>query len=73
MTAGEAGAVARHRVIIYPPTPTGGRRVRVDGTILGTAAVCTVSVCSSAARDQRPYRGGSGGRDSRIRSPAPAR
>lgn len=25
------------RVVVYPPTETGGRRVRVDGTILGTA------------------------------------
>lgn len=24
-------------VIVYPPSPTGGRRVRVDGTILGLA------------------------------------
>ncbi|MEV7364427.1 MULTISPECIES: hypothetical protein [unclassified Streptomyces] len=29
--------MARHRVIVYPPTKTGGRRVRVDGCILGTA------------------------------------
>lgn len=25
------------RVIVYPPSETGGRRVRVEGTILGTA------------------------------------
>lgn len=25
------------RVIVYPPSPTGGRRVRVDGEILGLA------------------------------------
>ncbi|MFD3450720.1 hypothetical protein ACFWVC_00920 [Streptomyces sp. NPDC058691] len=25
------------RVIVYPPTETGGRRVRIDGTILGVA------------------------------------
>ncbi|RPK74480.1 hypothetical protein [Streptomyces sp. ADI95-17] len=24
-------------VIVHPPSPTGGRRVRVDGTILGLA------------------------------------
>lgn len=24
-------------VIVYPPSPTGGRRVRVDGVILGLA------------------------------------
>lgn len=24
-------------VVVYPPSPTGGRRVRVDGTILGLA------------------------------------
>ncbi|MET8787648.1 hypothetical protein [Streptomyces sp. NPDC004589] len=29
--------MARRRVIVYPPTKTGGRRVRVDGCILGTA------------------------------------
>jgi hypothetical protein len=25
-------------VIVYPPSPTGGRRVRVDGEILGLAS-----------------------------------
>ncbi|MFJ2205997.1 hypothetical protein [Streptomyces microflavus] len=25
------------RVVVSPPSPTGGRRVRVDGTILGLA------------------------------------
>ena len=25
------------RVVVYPPAESGGRRVRVDGTILGTA------------------------------------
>ncbi|MFI1371319.1 hypothetical protein ACH4UY_04815 [Streptomyces longwoodensis] len=25
------------RVVVYPPSETGGRRVRVDGEILGTA------------------------------------
>ncbi|MFD5566669.1 hypothetical protein [Streptomyces cadmiisoli] len=25
------------RVVVYPPTEAGGRRVRVDGRILGTA------------------------------------
>ncbi|RZU28247.1 hypothetical protein EV284_6413 [Streptomyces sp. BK022] len=25
------------RVVVYPPSPSGGRRVRVDGEILGTA------------------------------------
>lgn len=25
------------RVIVYPPSPSGGRRVRVDGEILGLA------------------------------------
>ncbi|MGW9030070.1 hypothetical protein ACWGQ5_39460 [Streptomyces sp. NPDC055722] len=35
--AGEAGAMAKRRVIVYPPSETGGRRVRVDGVILGTA------------------------------------
>ncbi|MFJ1995292.1 hypothetical protein [Streptomyces asiaticus] len=31
--------MARHvpHVIVQPPSPTGGRTVRVDGTILGTA------------------------------------
>ncbi|MGC4947766.1 hypothetical protein ACLQ2N_16415 [Streptomyces sp. DT224] len=24
-------------VVVYPPSPTGGRRVRVDGSILGLA------------------------------------
>ncbi|MEU8704181.1 hypothetical protein [Streptomyces sp. NPDC048565] len=24
-------------VVVYPPSPSGGRRVRVDGTILGLA------------------------------------
>ncbi|MEW2418043.1 hypothetical protein AB0953_30665 [Streptomyces sp. NPDC046866] len=27
----------RPPVIVYPPSPTGGRRVRVDGQILGLA------------------------------------
>lgn len=27
----------RPPVIVYPPSPTGGRRVRVDGEILGLA------------------------------------
>ncbi|MCF3136179.1 MULTISPECIES: hypothetical protein [Streptomyces] len=27
----------RIRVIVHPPSPTGGRRVRVDGEILGLA------------------------------------
>ncbi|AWT41233.1 MULTISPECIES: hypothetical protein [Streptomyces] len=26
-----------HRVIVSPPSPTGGRRVRIDDRILGTA------------------------------------
>jgi hypothetical protein len=25
------------RIVVYPPSETGGRRVRVDGEILGTA------------------------------------
>jgi hypothetical protein len=25
------------RVVVYPPSETGGRRVRIDGTILGLA------------------------------------
>ncbi|GAA3825349.1 hypothetical protein [Streptomyces chiangmaiensis] len=29
--------MAERRVIVYPPLETGGRRVRVDGEILGTA------------------------------------
>ncbi|MGW2939539.1 hypothetical protein ACWDA7_49460 [Streptomyces sp. NPDC001156] len=29
--------MARRRVIVYPPSETGGRRVRVDGVILETA------------------------------------
>ncbi|MGW5063892.1 hypothetical protein ACWEQ2_42640 [Streptomyces sp. NPDC004096] len=29
--------MARHRVIVYPPTKAGGRRVRVEACILGTA------------------------------------
>ncbi|MEU6628391.1 hypothetical protein ABZ905_08865 [Streptomyces parvus] len=29
--------MAALRVIVSPPSPTGGRRVRVDGTILGLA------------------------------------
>ncbi|MGQ5653207.1 hypothetical protein ACWDWT_11640 [Streptomyces sp. NPDC003343] len=29
--------MARRRVIVYPPAGTAGRRVRVDGAILGTA------------------------------------
>ncbi|MET9049275.1 hypothetical protein [Streptomyces sp. NPDC004362] len=29
--------MARHRVVVYPPTKAGGRRLRVDGCILGTA------------------------------------
>jgi len=29
--------VAERRVIVYPPSETGGRRVRVDGAVLGTA------------------------------------
>jgi hypothetical protein len=29
--------MAERRVIVYPPSETGGRRVRVDGEILGTA------------------------------------
>ncbi|MGW2692369.1 hypothetical protein ACWC3Y_10965 [Streptomyces sp. NPDC001296] len=29
--------MADARVIVYPPTEGGGRRVRVDGEILGTA------------------------------------
>ena len=28
---------AQHVVIVYPPSPSGGRRVRVDGEILGLA------------------------------------
>jgi len=37
MHADKAGTMARRRVIVYPPAGTGGRRVRVDGVILGTA------------------------------------
>lgn len=33
----EAGIVSGLPVIVYPPSPTGGRRVRVDGEILGLA------------------------------------
>ncbi|MET9045036.1 hypothetical protein ACGFYM_22335 [Streptomyces sp. NPDC048231] len=29
--------MAERRVIVYPPSETGGRRVRVDGAVLGTA------------------------------------
>ncbi|MFJ4009437.1 hypothetical protein [Streptomyces sp. NPDC090026] len=29
--------MAAHPVIVYPPSPTGGRRVRVVGEILGLA------------------------------------
>lgn len=29
--------MAMPRVVVYPPSETGGRRVRVEGTILGTA------------------------------------
>ncbi|MET8633369.1 hypothetical protein ACWEQ2_09230 [Streptomyces sp. NPDC004096] len=29
--------MAERRVIVYPPSETGGRRVRADGDILGTA------------------------------------
>ncbi len=29
--------MARAPVVVYPPAEGGGRRVRVDGTILGTA------------------------------------
>ncbi|POX51090.1 hypothetical protein [Streptomyces sp. Ru72] len=29
--------MAERRVIVYPPSESGGRRVRVDGEILGTA------------------------------------
>ncbi|MCX4993823.1 hypothetical protein [Streptomyces longwoodensis] len=29
--------MATPRVVVYPPSETGGRRVRVDGEILGTA------------------------------------
>lgn len=35
--ADQAGAMARHRVVVYPPTKAGGCRLRVDGCILGTA------------------------------------
>lgn len=35
---GEPGGVAdRIRVVVSPPSPSGGRRVRVDGEILGLA------------------------------------
>lgn len=46
MTPGNAGAHVPDdpeampgpiRVIVHPPSPTGGRRVRVDGEILGLA------------------------------------
>jgi hypothetical protein len=36
-TAGEAGAMSERRVIVFPPSETGGRQVRVDGESLGTA------------------------------------
>ncbi|MEV7368752.1 hypothetical protein [Streptomyces sp. NPDC091299] len=29
--------MAERRVIVYPPSETGGRRVRADGAVLGTA------------------------------------
>ncbi|WP_328439343.1 hypothetical protein OHA71_23685 [Streptomyces sp. NBC_00444] len=29
--------MAKIRVVVHPPSPTGGRRVRVDGEILGLA------------------------------------
>jgi len=29
--------MASARIVVYPPSETGGRRVRVDGAILGTA------------------------------------
>ncbi|MEU9213891.1 hypothetical protein AB0D27_39865 [Streptomyces sp. NPDC048415] len=35
--AGEAGAMSELRVIVYPPSETGGRRVCIDDRILGTA------------------------------------
>jgi hypothetical protein len=31
------GRMASHRVIVAPPSPSGGRRVRVNGEILGVA------------------------------------
>ncbi|MGW1530349.1 hypothetical protein [Streptomyces sp. NPDC002159] len=37
MRWGKAGAMARRRVIVYPPTKSGGRRVRVGECTLGTA------------------------------------
>lgn len=46
MTPGRAGPYVQDdpegvpgpiRVIVHPPSPTGGRRVRVDGEILGLA------------------------------------
>lgn len=35
--AGQAGAMSERRVIVFPPSGTGGRQVDVDGEILGTA------------------------------------
>ncbi|MEU6655841.1 hypothetical protein ABZ904_42395 [Streptomyces sp. NPDC046900] len=29
--AREAGVMAKHRMIVFPPSKTGGRRVQVDG------------------------------------------
>ena len=29
--------MAEHRVIVFPPSESGGRRVQVDGEMLGTA------------------------------------
>lgn len=33
----EAGGMAEPHVIVYPPSETGGRRVRIDGRLIGTA------------------------------------
>lgn len=42
--SGEAEVMsAALSVIVYPPSPTGGRRVRVDGEILGLAHSCETS------------------------------
>jgi hypothetical protein len=37
-SACEAGGIAGRRVIVYPPDEHGGRRVHVDGVILGRAS-----------------------------------
>jgi hypothetical protein len=36
--AGQAGGMSERRVIVFPPSETGGRQVDVEGETLGTAS-----------------------------------